>query len=152
MQTLPAEDPAETAQAAAAAWDAIQAGGWPFQALCNSLCAALLSPRWEFRHGAATALREVLRTHASSAAVQAPLSAEPSGDMVFCTAAYAFNARHIKHKLHWDLAMPWLAHPETFSMHMKAWPLCRKCVLSMCRDSRCGEPVRLALSALPLAL
>ena len=86
LQTLPAEDPVEAAQAAEAVWDAIQAGSWPFQALCDSLCADLLSPRWESRHGAATALREVLRTHASSAAVQAPLSADPSGDMVFCTA------------------------------------------------------------------
>ncbi len=78
-QEAPAEDPEAAAREAEAAWDAIQAGAWPFQALCDSLCTHLLSPRWESRHGAALVIREVLRSHACSAAVQAPLSAEPSG-------------------------------------------------------------------------
>ena len=76
---MPREDPGAAARAAEAAWDAIQAGAWPFQALCDGLCADLVSPQWEARHGAAMALREVLRSHASSAAVQAPISAHPSG-------------------------------------------------------------------------
>ena len=80
QQEVPGKDPGAAARAAEAAWDAIQAGAWPFQALCDGLCADLVSPRWEARHGAAMALREVLRSHASSAAVQAPLSAQPSGD------------------------------------------------------------------------
>ena len=76
---MPKGDPEAAARAAEAAWEAIQAGAWPFQDLCDSLCADLVSLRWEARHGAAMALREVLRSHACSAAVQAPLSAEPSG-------------------------------------------------------------------------
>lgn len=73
-------DQGAAARAAEAAWEAIQAGAWPFQDLCDSLCTDLVSPQWEARHGAAMALREVLRSHACSAAVQAPLSAEPSGE------------------------------------------------------------------------
>ena len=45
-----------------------------------SLCTDLLSPRSESRHGAALVIGEVLRSHTCSAAVQAPLSAEPSGE------------------------------------------------------------------------
>jgi hypothetical protein len=80
IQETPAGDPAAASRAAEAEWEAIQAGGWPFQSLCDALCADLVSPRWELRHGCAMALREVLRSHACAASVRAPLSGEPSGD------------------------------------------------------------------------
>ena len=44
--------------------------------------AACVSQRWppaQVRHGAAVALREILRSHAACAAVTAPLAAQPSG-------------------------------------------------------------------------
>jgi hypothetical protein len=43
------------------------------------MCVDVLSPAWEVRHGAAVALREVLRSHAGSAGVDAAILAEPSG-------------------------------------------------------------------------
>ena len=60
--------------------------------LCKRCCA--LASKWlkapahsksaclawvQVRHGAALALREVLRSHATAAAVVAPLAAEPTG-------------------------------------------------------------------------
>ena len=50
----------------------VEAGGWPLARTCEKLAYSLFAPRWEERHGAAAALREVLRTHAASAAVPAP--------------------------------------------------------------------------------
>lgn len=38
---------------------------WPLESFCSKLYLDLFSPRWETRHGAATALREVFKTHAS---------------------------------------------------------------------------------------
>jgi hypothetical protein len=62
-------------EAAQAEWgQALEAGGWPFQPLCDQLCLQLLHPRWEARHGAALALREVLRSQAAAAGVHAPLA------------------------------------------------------------------------------
>lgn len=52
---------------------------WPFAALCDQMCVDVLSPQWEVRHGAAVALREVLRSHATCAGVDAPIAGEPSG-------------------------------------------------------------------------
>ena len=50
------------------------------QALCEQLCLGLLHPGWEARHGAAVALREVLRSQAACAGVRAPLAPDqPSG-------------------------------------------------------------------------
>ncbi|CAD7702492.1 unnamed protein product [Ostreobium quekettii] len=46
---------------------------WPFKKLCDQFCADVLDPSWEVRHGAALGLREVLRSHAGSAAVDIPL-------------------------------------------------------------------------------
>ena len=60
-------------------WQAIVAGSWPFQRLCGQCCVDVLDPAWEVRHGAAVALREVLRSHAPSAGVHAPVAATPSG-------------------------------------------------------------------------
>ena len=80
VQEIPAEDLAAASRKAEEEWEAIQAGGWPFQSLCDTLCSYLVSPRWESRHGCAIALREVLRSHACAASVRAPLSAEPSGE------------------------------------------------------------------------
>jgi hypothetical protein len=81
VQETPAQDLAAASRKAESEWEAIQAGAWPFQSLCNHLCADLVSPRWVSRHGCAMALREVLRSHACAASVTAPLSAEPSGEI-----------------------------------------------------------------------
>jgi TATA-binding protein-associated factor len=43
------------------AW--IDAIDWPLEAFCSKLYMDLFSPRWEIRHGSATALRELLKTH-----------------------------------------------------------------------------------------
>lgn len=40
---------------------------WDFQATCEVFKHGLLEPRWEWRHGAAIGLREILMRHASSA-------------------------------------------------------------------------------------
>ncbi|KAI0561933.1 DNA helicase [Gracilaria domingensis] len=45
---------------------------WDFQATCEVLKSSLLEPSWELRHGAAIGLREVLKTHASSAGRVSP--------------------------------------------------------------------------------
>lgn len=36
---------------------------WPLEAFAESLCQDLFSQKWEVRHGAATALRELIRLH-----------------------------------------------------------------------------------------
>ena len=83
-----AADPAADGVAAAAAaaeaaeqeWgDILRAGRWPFQSLCDQLCVDCLHPQWEVRHGAALALREILRSQAGAAGVHAPLAAQPGG-------------------------------------------------------------------------
>lgn len=48
---------------------------WPLESFCSKLYLDLFNPRWEIRHGAATALRELFKTHASG-----------SGKSVFMTA------------------------------------------------------------------
>lgn len=50
---------------------------WPFQARCEELCNDLFQSQWEFRHGAATALFEIIKTHGSGGgmAAEAPASA-----------------------------------------------------------------------------
>lgn len=40
---------------------------WPLESFCSKLYLDLFNPRWETRHGAATALRELFKTHASGA-------------------------------------------------------------------------------------
>lgn len=45
------------------AW--IDAAEWPLEAFCSKLYLDLFSPKWEYRHGSATALRELLKTHIS---------------------------------------------------------------------------------------
>ena len=50
----------------------VAAGGWPLSRTCESLAYMMFSEGWEERHGAAAALREVLRHQAASAAVWAP--------------------------------------------------------------------------------
>ena len=79
VQALSTQDAAAAAEEAAAAWQDIVAGAWPFAALCEQLCVDILSPVWEVRHGAAVALREILRSQAASAGVIAPLKGEPLG-------------------------------------------------------------------------
>lgn len=58
---------------------AITAGKWAFQQLADDLCYEALDPTWHVRHGAVLALRELLRSQAGAAGVDAPLAAEPSG-------------------------------------------------------------------------
>lgn len=60
-------------------WKQIEQGAWPFQRLCNQLCIDILDPCWEVRHGAAVALRGILRTHAACACVDAPVDGTTSG-------------------------------------------------------------------------
>ena len=46
---------------ATGAWvDAVE---WPLESFCSKLYMDLFNPRWEIRHGSATALRELLKTH-----------------------------------------------------------------------------------------
>lgn len=44
-----------------------EAVDWPFENFCDQLCQDLFNPSWEVRHGAATALREVVRVHGRGA-------------------------------------------------------------------------------------
>ncbi|XP_035893107.1 LOW QUALITY PROTEIN: TATA-binding protein-associated factor 172-like [Anopheles stephensi] len=44
------------------AW--VDATDWPLDSFCSKLFLDLFSPRWETRHGSATALRELLKSHA----------------------------------------------------------------------------------------
>ncbi|XP_077552416.1 TATA-binding protein-associated factor 172-like isoform X1 [Haemaphysalis longicornis] len=44
-------------------WEEQQSGEWPLEAFVEALCQDLFSAAWEVRHGAATALREVVRLH-----------------------------------------------------------------------------------------
>lgn len=39
---------------------------WPLESFAESLCQDLFSQKWEVRHGAATALRELIRLHGKS--------------------------------------------------------------------------------------
>lgn len=50
----------------------VEAGGWPLARTCEALAYMMFSEGWEERHGAAAALREVLRHQAASAAIWAP--------------------------------------------------------------------------------
>ena len=63
-----------------AAAEAIARGAWAFQQLADDLCYDALDPAWHVRHGAALALREILRSQAGAAGIEMPLSAEPSGE------------------------------------------------------------------------
>uniref|UniRef100_A0A2M4A2S2 Putative chromatin remodeling complex wstf-iswi small subunit n=1 Tax=Anopheles triannulatus TaxID=58253 RepID=A0A2M4A2S2_9DIPT len=45
----------------------VDAVDWPLEAFCSRLFLDLFSPRWETRHGSATALRELLKTHSQGA-------------------------------------------------------------------------------------
>lgn len=38
---------------------------WPLANFCNCLYMDLFNPKWEIRHGAATALRELIKQHGS---------------------------------------------------------------------------------------
>lgn len=46
---------------ATGAW--IDAVEWPLESFCSKLYMDLFNPRWEIRHGSATALRELMKTH-----------------------------------------------------------------------------------------
>ncbi|KAK9823112.1 hypothetical protein WJX72_000353 [[Myrmecia] bisecta] len=70
---------ANNAKGDAEAWKGIVGGSWPFQALYDQLCLDVLHVQWEVRHGAAVAVREILRSHAGCAAVHSPVAPEPTG-------------------------------------------------------------------------
>lgn len=57
---------------------------WPLESFCSKLYLDLFNPRWETRHGAATALRELFKIHAAGA-----------GKSVFMTAA-EMEASHVR--------------------------------------------------------
>lgn len=57
---------------------------WPLESFCSRLYLDLFNPRWEIRHGAATALREIFKTHSKGA-----------GKNVFMTAD-EMTAGHLK--------------------------------------------------------
>ena len=44
-----------------------QGDEWPLESWCELLCDDLMSPQWEVRHGAVTALRETLKIHGTGA-------------------------------------------------------------------------------------
>lgn len=45
----------------------VDATDWPLESFCSRLYLDLFNPRWETRHGAATALRELLKSHSCGA-------------------------------------------------------------------------------------
>lgn len=47
--------------------EAGDAGDWPLEWFCDQLSQDLFSTSWETRHGAATALREILTVHGKGA-------------------------------------------------------------------------------------
>lgn len=47
--------------------DPLQIEEWPFAWLCEALMNDLFHSAWEIRHGAATGLREILKSHARGA-------------------------------------------------------------------------------------
>lgn len=63
-------------------WNSILQGDWPFQKFCDQACVEILDSSWEVRHGAAMALREVLRSQAGAAGICIKLTDEPTGWLV----------------------------------------------------------------------
>ncbi|KAJ1935033.1 TATA-binding protein-associated factor mot1, partial [Linderina macrospora] len=55
---------------------AISEGSWPFESLVEILCIDLFDAKWEVRHGAGMALREIFKTHGHSAGMLAGLSSQ----------------------------------------------------------------------------
>ncbi|XP_055324394.1 TATA-binding protein-associated factor 172 [Sitodiplosis mosellana] len=49
---------------------------WPLESFCSKLYLDLFNPRWEIRHGAATALRELFKIHATGAGKSVFMTAE----------------------------------------------------------------------------
>lgn len=49
---------------------------WPLESFCSKLYLDLFNPRWEIRHGAATALRELFKIHAAGAGKSVFMTAE----------------------------------------------------------------------------
>lgn len=56
--------------------DAGDAGDWPLEWFCDQLSQDLFSCSWEARHGAATALREILTVHGRGAGKSVYLNVE----------------------------------------------------------------------------
>ncbi|KAJ8949069.1 hypothetical protein NQ318_016971 [Aromia moschata] len=72
--------------------EAGDAGDWPLEWFCDQLSQDLFSSSWETRHGAATALREVLSVHGSGAGKATYLSADQCGSRTCRYACSAFLA------------------------------------------------------------
>ena len=87
MAALAAETAEEEEEAAE-----VENGAWPLQRTCESLAFSLFAPRWEERHGAAAALREVLRHHAAYAGVAKPEPRATSCDASLAAVAAKRNA------------------------------------------------------------
>lgn len=54
----------------------VDAVEWPLESFCSKLFIDLFSPRWEVRHGSATALRELLKTHIKGGGVGVQMTSE----------------------------------------------------------------------------
>lgn len=54
----------------------VDAVEWPLESLCSRLYLDLFSPRWEVRHGSATALRELMKTHIKGGGKSAKMTSE----------------------------------------------------------------------------
>ncbi|GMH43351.1 hypothetical protein BSKO_11273 [Bryopsis sp. KO-2023] len=77
IPSIPSAD--NTAEEDQKEWNNIIRGAWPFQRFCDLACIEVLDSCWEVRHGAALALREVLRSQAGAAGISVRLTEEPSG-------------------------------------------------------------------------
>lgn len=58
----------------------IDAVDWPLEAFCSKLYMDLFSPRWEIRHGSATALRELLKCHIGGGGKSIYMTAEEQNE------------------------------------------------------------------------
>lgn len=74
--------------------EAIGAGAWPLQPLVDELCVDLLHSRWEIRHGAAAALREMLMSGAARAGVEIP-SPDPDTPFFLQGSGVTFDLTHV---------------------------------------------------------
>nr|CAD7574777.1 unnamed protein product [Timema californicum] len=69
---------------------------WPFESFCDRLCQDLFSLSWEVRHGAATALREVIRLHGAGAGKSANIP-KTEGYTVHTTLPSLDRGEHSSH-------------------------------------------------------
>lgn len=58
----------------------VEAVEWPLESFCSKLYMDLFSPRWEIRHGSATALRELLKTHIKGGGIDIYMTREEQNE------------------------------------------------------------------------